>query len=143
MSAQIAIENVEIPDVRRLISSSPYVSLNEDELKVLDLNLAITYRSWVGLVDGEAACAWGVIPATFLSDQAYLWLWHNDLVKAHKFIFVRSSQRVVEVILQKFPLLCGYVNSDNEDSVRWLRWLGAEFGEPIRSCMPFTIRKKQ
>lgn len=138
-----AIRDVEIPTVRHLISSSPYSKLDSNSLKVLDLNLAVTTHSWAGFVEDEVACAWGIIPASFLSDQAYLWLWHNDLVKEHKFIFVRSSQRVVENILEKYPALCGYTDQRNDDSVRWLRWLGAEFGEPVKSYTPFIIRKKQ
>lgn len=103
------------------------------------------YRSMevrYGLVDGEAACMWGLIPPTILSDSAYLWLLTTELVAEHKFLFIRHSQRYIEEALKKYPLIIGDVVGNNRSTIRWLKFLGAEFTRGINGRMLFTIRKK-
>ena len=93
-----------------------------------------------GLVDGRVACVWGLIPPTLLSDSAYLWLLTTDIVVEHKFLFVRNAQIYVEDMLKRYPILYGGVGDPR--AVRWLKWLGAEIGHPIRGQVPFVIRRK-
>lgn len=98
---------------------------------------------WQGLIDGRAEVVWGIIPPTILSETAWLWLIYTDAVDEHKFIFVRHSQRYIEDVLNRYPTLIGEVDPRAAFSVRWLKWLGATFGEPInKSAMPFVIRRK-
>lgn len=104
--------------------------------------IAATSCAWVGLVDRKIACMWGVIPPTLLSDQCYLWLSTTEVLKGNEFIFIRRSQRVVEDILSEYPEIIGHVIADQDRSVRWLKWLGAELGEPEGPFIPFVIRKK-
>ena len=95
-----------------------------------------------GFVDGKLACVWGLIPPTFLSNQAYLWLATTELVAEHKFLFVRHSQRYIEEALKLYPIISGDVLIGNDSAKRWLKWLGAEFAHPVAGRIPFTIVKK-
>lgn len=95
-----------------------------------------------GLVDGELACVWGLIPPTLLSSNAYLWLHTTELVEDHKFLFVRHSQRYVEEMLRHFPKIVGDCLIGNSSARRWLEWLGAEFYPPVGGRWPFVIRAK-
>ncbi len=85
---------------------------------------------------------WGLIPPTLMSNQAYLWLYTTDLVKEHQFLFVRYSQRMVEKLLEHYESIVGHVQVDAPRSRQWLKWLGAEFGNPKGSNIPFVIRKR-
>jgi hypothetical protein len=98
---------------------------------------------WVGLIDEQLACIWGLIPPTLMSNQAYLWLYTTDVIKEHQFILIRHSQLVMEEILKRYKSVCGHVVLGNGDSksVRWLRWLGAKFGEPEGRGVPFRITR--
>lgn len=96
---------------------------------------------WVGLIDGEVACMWGLVPPSFLSNQAYLWLYTTDLIKEHQFILVRHSQIVMENLLEEYPSIVGHATVGDKKAIRWLRWLGAEFGYPQGTGLPFRIRK--
>lgn len=98
---------------------------------------------WVGYEDNKVLCYLGLIPPTLLSDTAYLWLNVTEHMQAHVFIFVRYSQRVVEDMLDQFPRIIGHCELANHRAQRWLRWLGATFGEPIDDkALPFEIRRR-
>jgi hypothetical protein len=98
---------------------------------------------WEGRIDGKTACVWGLVPPTLLSDAAYLWMHvDEDVVQENQFVFVRHSQRVVEEMLTQFPSIVGHCAIGRERSIRWLKWLGAEFGHPEGTMLPFQIRRK-
>lgn len=114
----------------------------EDMLQALRHTRHVTNIS----IDGENAGIIGICPPTLLSDEAYIWLYHTEIFKEHKFLMVRYSQRVIEEVLKEFPTLVGHCHLTGDEmgerSIRWLRWLGAEFGPAQGKLMPFRIRKK-
>ena len=97
---------------------------------------------WEGDYNGEAACVWGLIPPTIISDAAYIWLLTTDIIDEHKFLFIRHSQEYVKVALKVYPVLYGEMVGNNPMTKRWLKWLGAEFGQPVGNKTPFAIRRK-
>lgn len=105
--------------------------------------LGISQYAWEGKVNGEQACLWGLIPPTLLSDQAYLWLHTTAVAEQHQFLLVRYSQRMIQRMLEEFPLIFGHCALADTSAQRWLRWLGAEFDFPQGKLAPFTIRRKQ
>lgn len=97
-------------------------------------------RCWIGRDGDQILCFLGVIPPTLLSDRAYLWLYTTEHLREHVFIFVRYSQRVIAEILEQYPIIVGHAALGSDRSIRWLRWLGAEFGHPEGNYLPFEIR---
>jgi hypothetical protein len=93
-----------------------------------------------GFVDGEFVCCWGLIPPSFLSNQAYLWMWAPEPMK-HQFIFIRRSQIQVQKMLERYDSIIGDCLLGNRSAQRWLRWLGAEFQHPKGGLLPFVIRR--
>jgi hypothetical protein len=77
-----------------------------------------------------------------MSDQAYLWLYHNELVDAHKFAFVRHSQIHMQRMLKIYPTIIGDCLISNESGRQWLKWLGAVFTVPNGPLVPFYIKAK-
>ena len=98
--------------------------------------------TWIGKDDDEVLCYMGLIPPSLLSDQAYLWLRTTEAMQEHVFVFVRYSQRVISEMLQDFPLIVGHCEVSATKSIRWLKWLGANFGDSEGPLVPFTIRAK-
>lgn len=117
------------------------LALTSDERKAMDYCFLMSTFIWVGLIDKELACIWGLIPPTLLSNQAYLWLYTTDVIKEHQFVLVRHSQLVVEEILKEYPSVVGHAVMGNHKAIRWLKWLGAKFGEPQGNGLPFRITK--
>lgn len=130
-------------DVKDVISRSAVAETpNAEEILNLCLERSIEVR-YGQLPSGEIACIWGLIPPTLLSDSAYLWLLTTEIVAEHKFLLVRHSQRYIEEALKVFPTIVGDVLVGNEPAQRWLKWLGAEFEQPVHGRIPFAIRAKK
>ena len=113
-----------------------------DGVSVLTQWIDRSVITWEGTVDGVVACMFGLVAPTVLSEQAYLWLITTELVDDHKFVFIRYSQRLVEMMLEEFPLIVGDVLVGQYRAYRWLKWLGATFGPSDGKKIPFQIRAK-
>lgn len=112
------------------------------EQRSLDACLNQSTNVWVGTVDGELVCVWGLLPPTLLSDSAYLWLYTTKKLEECKFLFIRQSQIGVEAMLKQYPTIVGMVHKSNDKAKKWIKWLGASFAEPQEDMIPFTIRAK-
>lgn len=98
---------------------------------------------WIGLEGpNRIVAAFGLIAATTLSDSAYLWLFTTEHMTPC-YAFVRQSKRLIAEMLELYPTIVGHGSVGAERSLRWLRWLGAEFGEPQGPFLPFTIKASQ
>lgn len=124
-----------------LITSS-WPDMPPAETNTLRNCMRLSTEVWVGSVDGQVACSWGIIPPTLLSTTAYLWLFTNDIVDEHQFMFVRNSKIQVERLLERYEAISGYTHRDSARARRWLRWLGAEFGPSVRGVIPFVIKRR-
>lgn len=133
-----AIEKVT-PEQARVYTRT--LDLDDDEKKGMEYCLTMSAHMWVCLVDSGLLCIWGLIPPSFLSNQAYLWLYTTDLLEEHQFILVRHSQLVVEQCLEEYSSICGHVLANNSKAIRWLKWLGAKFGYPQGMGIPFRITR--
>ncbi len=136
------IEVADKAKTRQLIFEARGGILTDEESRILEQYLNFSQKLCIGSVEGKMCCAWGVVPPSLLSDRAYLWLYSTDLVEQYKFLFVRRSQIVIQEMLEEFPIITGYCEIGSERSMRWLRWLGAVFGEPLGKFLPFEIRKR-
>lgn len=126
--------------VTELISRLDHDKLSANEAEVLQQWMTISSVVWSSVADEKLLCLWGLIPPTFLSDQAYLWLHVAEAAYEHEFVLVRRSQIEVKKMLVMYPRIVGHCEVGEARSIRWLRWLGATFGEPDGKLIPFVIR---
>src|SRR5689334_9960766 len=110
--------------------------------ETLDTLLIRSTVRHIGLVNGEVAAVWGLIPQSLLSNQAYLWLLTTDLAEAHKFLMVRYSQMFVEQALRHYEKIVGHCEAGNFGAKRWVKWLGGEFGPGDGKKVPFQIKRR-
>jgi hypothetical protein len=129
-------------DAYDLIYPSHLAKLSELNQETMHRAMMNSSRVWIGYIDDIAVATWGLIPPSFLSDTAYLWLYTDENIQPHQFVFIRNSQRAVAEMLSEFPTIVGHAEACASKSRRWLRWLGAEFGDPQGPLIPFTIRAK-
>jgi hypothetical protein len=129
-------------DLDDIIQRSPVKDI-QNASPALAQCIAMSDVYWTGSVDGQTACAWGLVSPTILSERAYLWLITTNLVDDHRFVFVRHSQRFIEVMLEKYPVIVGHCVIGEHRATRWLKWLGAKFGEPEGTRIPFMIKKSR
>lgn len=132
-----AISRQEVND---LLSEFDGGRLTVKELEVFRGFVLSSSKIRMGCVDGKLLCIWGLIPPTLLSDQAYLWLHTTPEAEQHQFILVRRSQIEMTEMKAEFAQIIGHCEVDEALSIRWLKWLGAQFGEPHGKLIPFVIR---
>lgn len=124
-----------------LISASGVV-LSDRNAEILDFCQTMSGELWNGFIDDEYICTWGLVPPTVFSTQAYIWMYATPAVRNHQFLFIRRSQIVIEGLLERYESLIGHCFIESHSSRKWLRFLGAEFGEPNGNIVPFTIRRR-
>jgi hypothetical protein len=128
------------PEAYGLLYPSQLAMLPANERATIGHFMRNSIWTWIGKDDDAVLCYMGLIPPTLLSDQAYLWLRTTEAMQEHVFVFVRYSQVVIAEMLTEFPAIIGHCEVSATKSIRWLRWLGAEFGAPEDRLVPFTIR---
>lgn len=126
------------------IIKNPHIDLPlaPNEQKTMDQCARLSSHMWEGRIDGKIACIWGLVPPSLMSTRAYIWLYTNDTVEDHQFVFVRYSQLMIEEMLKEYEVIEGHCHADAKRSIRWLKWLGAEFQPLGNKRVAFTIRKK-
>lgn len=134
------IEQVSKTELTGLISHDLTSTLTEIEQKIFYHCIDHTTVIWVLNVNGIVLCAWGLVPPTLVSNIAYIWLHTTDAVKEYEFIFVRKSQIALKEMLKQYPIITGHCEVGADRSIRWLKWLGAKFGEPAGKLVPFMIK---
>jgi hypothetical protein len=138
----ITIQEATTFRAREVVAKSEFAN----DPKAVNLLRDCLIRSSVrhmGMVDGKIACMWGLVPQTILSNQAYLWLITTDIAIEHKFLLVRYSQLFVEKALEHYPVITGHCAAGDFKAKRWLRWLGAEFGDSDGKQITFKIERKE
>lgn len=86
--------------------------------------------AWTWLVDGEPACMFGIVPPVSVLCPAASWLLSTPMIEGHVHAFGRASRAILAELLERYPQITGMVDSRHVQSVRWLKWLGAQVGEP-------------
>lgn len=82
-------------------------------------------RAWVGLVDGEHACIFGVSRSSLMTlEWGEPWLMGTPLLERHERAFLRRNKAYISEFINIFPKLQNWVDMRNEKAVRWLAWLG-------------------
>jgi hypothetical protein len=135
------IDRLESAALWDLIYPQHMSILPQDTQEIMRRSIMNSSRVWAGSVDDKLVCCWGLIPPSFLSDTAYLWLYTTEQLHEHVFVFIRQSQRAVEEVLKAYPIIVGHCDTTNPKAIRWLHWLGARFGDPQGRLIPFRIER--
>jgi len=116
-------------------------SLEDKDVPVLIRWLAKPQKAWAAFHDDDLLAVWGLIPPTLLSEVAYLWMITFPAAEEHKFIFMRRTKVQIEQMLELYPTIIGDCEASASRSIRWLRYMGAEFTEEHNGLLRFVIRK--
>jgi len=69
----------------------------------------------------------GIIPRTIMGSTASVWLLGAPEMEKVQRAFLEQSRRFIDFMLSYYPTLENYVSIENTQSIRWLKWCGAEF----------------
>lgn len=76
------------------------------------------------------AAIYGVKRRSPLSNEGLAWLLMTSEVDKHKCYIAKACKKGLAAVLAKYDRVFNYVNVENKDIIRWLKWLGAKFYGP-------------
>ena len=85
---------------------------------------------YVGLIDGEIACIWGVWKYSILSDRATVWLFSTEVIEKSPVVVARFMKREFKKLRDRYDSLENFIDNDNTFYKHWLKWLGFTIDEP-------------
>jgi hypothetical protein len=86
----------------------------------------------------RAIAMFGVIPMTILGNTGIVWLLASPELEKIQRTFLRHSRHFIGIMLGYYPILINWVDVENRQSVKWLRWCKATMG-PV---MPYGIEQQ-
>ncbi len=123
---------------------------DEDAKEVWDSHLSSPYRalckgmeskgkSWTIVVDGVPIGMVGVSHRSLLGNQGTPWLLGTRKLTDSKKLFLLYSKIILKNMSEGYDRLENYISVENKPTMRWLRYLGFEIGEEIKSVtgVPF------
>lgn len=72
----------------------------------------------------------GLVPDSLISERATVWLLTTNEIYSMWIRFLKISKPIIEGLQAKYPVLYNFVDSRNEQCLRWLRWCGAKVYPP-------------
>lgn len=96
----------------------------------LELSLSFAVAAWTGLDDGKVICVFGINRRSPLSNVGVPWLVGTDLIYKRHREFARASRQYFDRFSLVFSQMENFVLAENRATVRWLKWLGFDIGEP-------------
>lgn len=103
-------------------------------------------RAKAAYIDGEIAGIFGVSAQGVLSSTGCPWMLATPIIEQRdvRRAFVECSPVALEWLGQDFTRLWNMVSVENRAAIRWLGWLGFEFGKVITvSGQPFRYFWKE
>jgi hypothetical protein len=118
----------------------------KDPAALLVESVAASWETTTYRADGALICIGGVAPLSLIGQTGVPWLMGTDLVPVHRKAFMRHSREAMPRWLARFPVLRNVVDARYAEAIRWLRWLGFHFGEPVNigvAGLPFLPFSKE
>lgn len=131
---------VEAVGAEALASAIGRLDVTVEHREILLRSVKNATHLWIGTHGETILCFFGLNPPTLLSDTAYLWLHSTPAMCKHSIPLMRHAIRSAKEWLDLYPHIVGHGHSNNPRSIRWLRLIGATFGEPTGSVIPFEIK---
>lgn len=92
------------------------------------------------LINGRPEAMFGTSDLNVLAGIGSAWMLGTDEVDRHPKDLLRLSPEWVAKLFARYEVLRNVVSVDNAASIRWLRWLGADFSEPtFLGGVPFVL----
>ena len=117
--------------------------------QVMERGLEMSDKAMVGLVNGRAACMWGVVHESLIGPMGTPWMVGTTLLDQYAKTFLRRCKKTLVDMFEDYQHLENYVDARNTRTIQWLKWLGftvhkepEEYGILRLPFHKFTMRKE-
>ena len=87
---------------------------------------------------GFPVAMFGIMADNLAGETAVLWMLSTDGINGIGRIFVRHSKEFIKDMFKFYPVLYGYVDLRNTVSIKFLTFLGADWGDTV----PYGLENK-
>jgi hypothetical protein len=103
--------------------------------------LAHSEKAWVGFIDGEPVCMFGVVASSILGNVGRPWMVGTKQLDEHPLVFLRRCKRegCLREMRERFDVLTNYVDARNTRAIQWLVWLGFEISTNPQKIGPYKM----
>jgi hypothetical protein len=95
------------------------------------LAFRLSAHTWVGTINDEPACLFGVYEPKYFGTIGCPWFRGSTRMAGHTMAFLRASRGVVAGLLDHYTLLSNAVDASNRKAIQWLEWLGFEVDDEL------------
>lgn len=106
-------------------------ALGRSPFAAMVVSLRRSQRAWTIIADGKAVGMFGVGDVNILAGVGSPWMLGTPALERHATIFLRNCNYWVRQLLDGYTVLRNCVDDRNTLSIRWLKWLGFQVGEPV------------
>ncbi len=121
---QFLADNLRALDKKELLAQG-YKSVFEG----LELSTKQSQEAYLGFAKGQVVCIFGVSKNYYANLGYPAWFLATDIVWQFKKEFLHYTKLMVKKWLEQYGCLHNYVLQENVQSIRWLKWLGANFAD--------------
>ena len=83
-------------------------------------------KCWVCRYDGVVLAAFGVIETNPFRKHGIIWMLSTRYTAQHKVYAGKWTRKGIAALLRDWEYLYNYVDDGNEETIVWLKWLGAK-----------------
>lgn len=139
-------------NVRPADRAELWASGRSDPFEAMLRGISRTGTTYVALCNGRPAAMFGATPWSAMGGKAAVWMIGSTVLDEHgaQRALLSTSAPMIDAMQEQFPdLLYNFVDARNHKALRWLRWLGFGFGEPVPygpdglPFLPFYRRKRE
>lgn len=138
----VLVECVAGKAFKELISPAICETISANDLQLMENAMSKSTDVWMVSDSGQMVGITGVAPDSLLAREAFIWNYTNPFNDRVSVGVMRATRQVVDHFLNQYPTLVGYCELPNAKAQRWVRWLGAEFGQLNGQLIPFMIKAK-
>lgn len=124
-----------------------HIMFGPDPAEMLRDGIERSSHAYAAIEGGVPFAIGGVVPVSLLAGEGMPWMLGTDGVARNRHWFLRESRQQLSQVLQSYRFLHNACDARYEKSIRWLRWLGFEIGEPFPlgdrrlPYLPFSMRR--
>ena len=112
-------------EIYRLFGCKPYIALLRSYQRSRKNG-----KAYVGLINNEIACAWGVVKDSVLGKKARIWLLSTAIIENAPVKVAIETKRELNKLMKEYPYLENDVDAKYTKCLQWLHWLGFTIEEP-------------
>lgn len=114
--------------------------------QALEQGLEHSLWAYVAEIAGKPVALFGVAPDGLLGDEASPWMLCVEGIERHARALLICAPRFIRAMSEGFERLINVVHADNRSAIRFLKWCGFVFGEPVEIAgemfLPFEMARE-